>query len=232
MENKLKHIAIIMDGNGRWAKEKSKPRIYGHSEGAKIAKIIIEEIVKLEIEYLTLYAFSNENWQRPKQEIGFLFELFIKYIEAEFENIIANNIRFKLLGEIDKLPTKLQQLIKDLENKSASNTGLNLNLAVNYGGRQEILSAVKKLIDKNIPSSELTEADITQNLYNPDLPDADLIIRTGKMRRLSNFLSWQSIYSELYFIDKFWPDFTKSDLHEAINYYNKTNRNFGVVNAD
>lgn len=227
------HIAIIMDGNGRWARKRNLPRVMGHREGAKRAKEIVKNAGELGIKYLTLYTFSTENWKRSLDEVSFLMKLFIKMAKEQLNDLIANNVRVRIIGEQQKLPKDVLNVIRRIEEKTEFNTGLNLILAVNYGGREEIVQGVKKIIER-IKNNELEEKDIdsenfSQYLYIKDIPDPDLVIRTSGEIRISNFLLWQIAYSEFYFTDILWPDFDKGELLKALSVYNSRDRKFGNV---
>ncbi|MBF0359913.1 MAG: di-trans,poly-cis-decaprenylcistransferase [Oligoflexia bacterium] len=227
--SKIKHVAIIMDGNGRWAQERGRPRIWGHVRGASIVSDIVEVAdKKLNIEALTLYAFSTENWIRPFDEIRSLFFLLKKYISKEGKRIIQNNIRFKVIGSISKLPADTVELITNLENKTKDATGLKLNFAFDYGGRKEIVDAVNRFFIVN-PQRIITEEDISQNLFLQDTGDVDLLIRTGGDYRISNFLLWQSAYAELFFTQTRWPEFSDSEFIQIYNQVSERERRFGNV---
>lgn len=233
MSDKLKipiHIGIIMDGNGRWAKLRGLKRTKGHEEGAKVAENVIEWASDMGIRYLTLYSFSTENWKRPKEEVNFLFSLMVRYLESRLNKIIRENVRVRFTGKIDELPENVYNVCKRIEEKSKNNTKIDVILAVNYGGRREIVDAVNKLISQNV--NKITIEDISNNLYLPDVPDPELIIRTSGEIRLSNFLLWQSAYSELYFTKTLWPDFNKEELEKAIIDYTKRDRRFGSISSD
>jgi undecaprenyl diphosphate synthase len=214
-----------MDGNGRWAKKRLLPRIAGHKKGLDSIQVIIKLAINYNISTATLYAFSTENWNRPFEEINGLMSLFSDSIKSQKDKIIENNIRVRILGDISIFTKELQIEIKSLVKKSSINTGLKLNIALNYGARSEILMAVNKATKKR--GGALLEKDLTENLYTRDMPDVDLLIRTGGQRRLSNFLLWQVAYSELYFIDTLWPDFSEKDFVNALYFFQKTERKFG-----
>jgi undecaprenyl diphosphate synthase len=214
-----------MDGNGRWAKKRLLPRIAGHKKGLDSIQVIIKLAINYNISTATLYAFSTENWNRPSEEINGLMTLFSDSIKSQTDKIIKNNIRVRILGDIRIFTKELQIEIKSLVKKSSINTGLKLNIALNYGARSEILMAVNKATKKR--GGALLEKDLTENLYTRDMPDVDLLIRTGGQRRLSNFLLWQVAYSELYFIDTLWPDFSEKDFVNALYFFQKTERKFG-----
>ena len=222
------HIAIIMDGNGRWAQDKGMDRIFGHKEGAKSAKKVIEACSDLNINYLTLYAFSTENWNRPQFEIDSLMSLLSSMLKNEIKELERNNIVFKVVGRVEDLPRSVQNIISDVIDRTKHNTGLILSLALSYGGRQEIIDAVNKIIVSK--KSEIIDEEIVKNnLYCPEIPDPDLIIRTAGEYRLSNFLLWQSAYAELFVSKKNWPDFKKKDLMEALKNFENRDRTFGKL---
>ena len=224
----LDHIAIIMDGNGRWAQEKGMDRIFGHKEGAKSAKKVIEACSDLNINYLTLYAFSTENWNRPQFEVDSLMSLLSSMLKNEIKELERNNIVFNVVGRVEDLPKSVQNIISDVIDRTKHNTGLILSLALSYGGRQEIIDAVNKIIVSK--KSEIIDEEIVKNnLYCPEIPDPDLIIRTAGEYRLSNFLLWQSAYAELFVSQKNWPDFKKKDLMEALKDFENRDRTFGKL---
>lgn len=226
-----KHLAIIMDGNGRWAKQKGFLRAFGHENGTKSVKTIIEASAKLGIEYLTLYAFSTENWNRPKLEVETLMRVLINSLKKELTTLENNNIKLNAIGNLEKLPKSAQKELQDVMNKTKNNTRLTLTLALSYGSREEIVNAVRNISDKvknNIISLEsIDDSIINEHLYTQNLPDVDLLIRTSGEHRISNFLLWQIAYAELYFTDILWPDFKEQDLYEAIVSYQKRERRFG-----
>ena len=230
-DNLPKHLAIIMDGNGRWAKQKGLLRAFGHENGTKSVKTTVEACAKLGIENLTLYAFSTENWNRPKLEVDTLMNLLISSLKKEFETLQKNNIKLNCIGTIDLLPSKAKKELLEVIEKTKKNTRMTLTLALSYGSREEMLNAVKNICDKvknNIISIDsIDESIINQHLYTHNLPDVDLLIRTSGEHRISNFLLWQIAYAELYFTDVLWPDFKEEDLYEAIISYQKRERRFG-----
>ena len=226
-KNSINHLAIIMDGNGRWAKQKNQPRAFGHQNGAQTAKKIINECVKKEVPYLTLYTFSKENWLRPKKEIDTLMVLLSTMLKKETGNMLRNNIRFNVVGRIEDLPKKTRDWVLSTIEKTKNNTGLILSLALSYGGRQEIIDAFNSLIKTNVKI--INEEILKNHLYCPELPDPDMIIRTGGEYRLSNFLLWQSAYTEIYICNKNWPDFDENDLKKVFNEYENRNRTFGKL---
>jgi len=219
-----------MDGNGRWARKRLLPRIAGHKKGLDSIKVIIKSAITYNISNVTLYAFSTENWNRPSEEIDGLMILFSDSIDSQTDTLIRNNIRVQILGDISLFTKKLQTKIKTLIKKSSINTGLKLNIALNYGARAEILMAVNKATNKK--GGILLENDLTDNLYTKGMPDVDLLIRTGGQKRLSNFLLWQVAYSELYFIDTLWPDFSDKDFVSALYFFQNTVRKFGNLKGD
>ncbi|MFA6078679.1 MAG: isoprenyl transferase [Candidatus Omnitrophota bacterium] len=230
-KNIPQHIAIIMDGNGRWATEKGLPKIMGHNAGAGSVQKVVKAAAELGVKVLTLYTFSTENWKRPPEEVDALFRLMDGYLDREAENMSRNNMRFSVIGRIDGLPAFIRSKIKKVMGETASNTGLVLNLALNYGGRTEIIDAVRKIVEDVksgvLNADEVDEAAFSRYLYTRDLPDPDLLIRTSGEFRLSNFLLWQVSYSEIYIVDKYWPDFDGSDLKEAVREYGRRERRFG-----
>lgn len=226
------HVAIILDGNGRWAKSKGMPRNYGHIQGAKNVEIICEEAYKLGIKYLTVYAFSTENWNRPDDEVEALMKLLRNYLKTCLKTAEKNHMRVRVIGDKTRLDKDLQDAIAELEEKSKDNDGLNFTVALNYGSQDEMLRAMNK-IASDVKSGEI-EGSITKELFESYLdtkgmPDPDLLIRTSGEQRLSNFLLWQLAYSEFYFADVHWPDFSKEELIKAIEAYNRRNRRFGKV---
>ena len=226
-----KHVAVIMDGNGRWAKKRGLKREYGHREGRKSVRKIVECCVELGIKNLTLYAFSTENWNRPKLEIDFLMQLLFLSLRSELKTLNKNNIKFETIGNLSRLPKKISNYLDKVKEETKNNSKLTLTLALSYGSRNEIVSVVKELSDKvknNIISSKnIDESVINDHLYTRNLPDVDLLIRTSGEKRISNFLLWQIAYSELYFTKKLWPDFRKKDLYKAIISYQNRERRFG-----
>lgn len=231
--NVPKHVAIILDGNGRWAKKRNMPRNYGHIQGSKTVEQIIEDGYKMGIEYITVYAFSTENWKRSKDEVDALMKLLAKYLIDCIERSTKNNMKVRVIGDKSGLDDKLVNRINELEEATKHATGLKFTIAINYGGRDEIRRAVSKLaqdVEKgNLTSGAVTEDLIEQYLDTAGIPDPDLLIRTSGEERLSNFLPWQLAYTEFYFTDVLWPDFTKEDLLTAIRYYNGRERRFGGV---
>ena len=224
---KPQHIAIIMDGNGRWAKKRLMPRISGHRRGLESVKTVITQCQKLNIPFLTLFAFSTENWLRPTQEVDFLMSLFQDSIKKESSSLIKNNIRFKLIGDRKPFPKRLIDKIKDLENLTEKNTGLTLSIAINYGGRWDIVNAVNEYRKKNHFKKPFTQKNLIQNLSLNFAPDPDLLIRTGGEKRISNFLIWQFSYTELYFTETLWPDFNEKAFTSALIEFQKRERRYG-----
>ena len=231
-ENMPAHIAIIMDGNRRWAKKQGKSASYGHKEGAKTLENIVRYANKIGLQYITVYAFSTENWKRAEEEVKALMMLLQSYLDDYSKRADTENIKVKILGDISALSEGMQKSIKKCMERTKDNTGVTFNIALNYGGRDEILKAVKQIARKvkenKIEPEDITEEMISENLYTKDEPDPDLVIRTSGELRLSNFLPWQSVYSELLFIDKNWPDFKEEDLDNAIIEYQKRTRKFGA----
>ena len=226
-----KHLAIIMDGNGRWAKQQGLLRALGHESGTKSVKVIIEASAKLGIEFLTLYAFSTENWNRPKLEVETLMKVLINSLKKELTTLQKNNIKLNAIGNLEKLPKSAQKELLDVIDKTKNNTQMTLTLALSYGSREELVSAVRNICNKvknNIISIDtIDDSIINEHLYTQNLPDVDLLIRTSGEHRISNFLLWQIAYAELYFTDILWPDFKEQDLYEAIISYQKRERRFG-----
>ena len=223
--NPLNHIAIIMDGNGRWGLKKFNSRNKGHRAGLDVVEKIIKVSIKQNIKFLTLFAFSTENWKRPKNEINFLFKLLENFLETRLNKFHENNIKLKIIGEI-KFSKKLNNLILSSEKKTKNNSKLQINLALNYGSKQEIVKAIKKINSKKL---KITEKIVTESLYTKNIPDPDILIRTGNTKRLSNFLLWQISYTEIFFSNKLWPDFGEKDFVKFINKYRKIKRNFGDI---
>lgn len=219
-----KHIAIIMDGNGRWAKKRNKPRVFGHNEGMKRVVDVVENSLNIGIKYLSLYAFSTENWKRPQKEIDFLMQILIKYIDDQLNKLVTQGVKINILGDISVLPEKVIQKIECALDSTKDNDKLILNIAINYGSRQEILRAVNTAIKKG---EILTDDEFSNLLYTRNQPDIDLLIRPGGEKRLSNFLLYQMSYAELYFSDIYWPDFKLESLIDAIYWYQNRNRRFG-----
>ena len=223
--NSLNHVAIIMDGNGRWGLKKKKSRNFGHKEGLKTVEKIINISIKNKIKYLTLFVFSTENWKRPKKEINFLFNLLENFLLKKIKDLNQNKIRLKIIG-LKKFDKKLNNLLKESEKKTKLNNNLQINLALNYGSKIEIINAFKRLIKKN---QKINEKNLTLNLDTKNIPDPEILIRTGDTHRLSNFLLWQLSYTEIFFEKKLWPDFNENDYKRIISKYKKLKRNFGSI---
>lgn len=219
------HIAIIMDGNGRWATKRGKTRLFGHKAGVESLKRTIFACLDFKIKVLSIFAFSTENWKRPKEEVDGIFNLIEEFTEDSFKPFMDNGVKIRTMGDLSKLPDKLKNLLLDLTEKTKHNENLILNIGINYGGRAEIVRAVNKVIESGV--KECTEQDIINNLYTFDLPDPDLIIRASGENRISNFMLFQCAYSEFYFPKVHWPDFNKKQIQKAISAYQKRNRRFG-----
>ena len=224
--NPIKHVAIIMDGNGRWGVKNKGSRNAGHRSGLKTVELIIEETIQQKIKYLTLYTFSTENWKRPKAEISFLFTLLEDFLIKKIDHLIKNKIRLKIIGNRKKLSSRLKKLLRNSEKQTFKNNKLQINLALNYGSKEEIINSVKIL---NKSKQQITEKKIEKNLYTGGLPNPDLLIRTGNTQRLSNFLLWQLAYTEIFFEKKLWPDFKKNDYKKILNNFKLLKRNFGAI---
>ncbi|MDA7697608.1 polyprenyl diphosphate synthase [Candidatus Pelagibacter sp.] len=224
--NPIKHVAIIMDGNGRWGIKHKQSRNAGHRAGLNTVDLIINQCIHHKIGVLTLYTFSSENWKRPKNEITFLFKLLENFLSKKINEIIKKDIRLKFVGELSKLPIKLQKLIKLSEKKTINKKSLQINIALNYGSKIELINTIKKIKRKKI---KLSEKNIDNNLYTKKLPDPDILIRTGDTHRLSNFLLWQLSYTEIFFEKKLWPDFTGKDFNKIINKFKNVKRNYGSI---
>lgn len=225
------HVAITMDGNGRWAQQRNLPRTAGHNEGLTAAKNIVKAASDIGIKHLTLYVFSTENWKRTQEEVGFLMNLIHIYINNELEFYKKNQIRIKHIGDMQKLPEGIQKDIKKAIEQTDSYTGMTLHLAINYGGRDEIIRGIKKIIDDGITSDKIDEKVVSDYLDMPESPDVDLLIRTGGEKRLSNYLLWHIPYAEQIYIDTLWPDYTKEEFYNNIEEYQKRNRRFGAEKA-
>lgn len=223
----LKHIAIIMDGNRRWAKEKHLPSAMGHQKGVDSLRSTMRLFDRFGIKYLTVYAFSTENWNRKKEEVEFLMGLLAKTLLNELDEMHKENVRIRFLGDLTKLSKNLVDIVKNAENKTKDNTGVNLNIAFNYGSRDEITNALKAIIQEGLKSEDITEDTISNHLYTKDIPDPDLLIRTGGEKRISNYLLWQLAYSEIYVTDAYWPEFDENELSKAIVEFEHRNRRFG-----
>jgi len=228
------HIAIIMDGNGRWAKERGMPRLYGHKKGVEVVRKITEAASKIGIKNLTLFTFSSENWNRPEKEVKSLMKLLLSSLKNEITNLEKNNIRLTAIGNIDALGPDVKTMLQDSIEKTKKNSGLNLNLALNYGSRMEIINAIKNMFEdlnsKEIDFDSISEKLFSKYLFTKNIKDPDLLIRTGKEHRISNFLLWQIAYTEIYFSKKYWPDFDKDQFYHAIFDFQKRDRRFGAIN--
>ncbi len=224
--NKVNHIAIIMDGNGRWGRKKRKNRNFGHQNGVKIIEKIVKASIKIKVPTLTFYTFSSENWKRPKKEITFLFKLINYYFYKEIDNLIKNNIKINIIGNMRNLPKNVRLTLINSMKKTKKCNKILVNLAINYGSKNEIIDAVRQVQKKKLP---IGINSLQNNLYTKDTKDPDILIRTGGKKRLSNFLLWQMAYTEIYFIDKLWPDFKVTDYIKIINSFKKVKRNFGKI---
>ena len=220
------HVAIIMDGNGRWALQKGKSRNYGHQCGLKTIEKIVDYSIKKKISYLTLFTFSSENWKRPKKEVNFLFKLLENYFKKNLLKVIRNGIKVKIIGNKPRLASNLRKIIKLAENKTRKNKKISVQLALNYGSKQEIINSMK-IVNKK--KQKITIKNFEKNLYTSVFPDPDILIRTGGQRRLSNFLLWQIAYAEIFFVKKMWPDFNNNDFQKILNKFKKIKRNFGNI---
>ena len=221
--NKLNHVAFIMDGNGRWGEKKGRGRNFGHLKGVETVKKIVATSIKNNIPYVTFYVFSSENWNRPKKEISYLFKLIKNYFEKEIKKITSKGIKLKIFGEINGLPNDLKKILKKSETLTKKNNKIIVNLAINYGSKNEILNAVKKLKKK------ISKRQLEHNLYTKNIPNPDILIRTGGYQRLSNFMLWQLAYAELFFLKKLWPDFNSNDLEKILKRYKIIKRNYGSI---
>ena len=226
MQHNLTHLAIIMDGNARWAAKNGKTKSEGHNIGAENAKKVLQHVLDLNIKYLTLYAFSSENWQRPVKEVSMLINLLNQYIKGETKLLQKHQIKLQVIGDLSKLPSSIVKKIEKTMDATKNNTNMTVNIAFSYGAREEIANACQKAIDSGV--KKITENNFKDFLYDPEMPDVDILIRTSGVHRISNFLLWQISYAEIYFLDKFWPDFNKEDLNEIIENYSKRKRNFGT----
>ena len=225
--NELNHIAIIMDGNGRWGLKKKGSRNYGHLQGLKTVQAVIRLSIKQKIPFLTLYTFSTENWSRPESEINFLFDVIRKSLKKKLKNIIKQGIKINIIGRKEGLPKDIIQTIKIIEKKTFHNKVITLNLALNYGSKEEIINACKSF--SKTKEKEINVNSFEKKLYTKDMPDPEILIRTGGTKRLSNFLLWQLAYTEIFFVDKLWPDFNKNDFNKIISKFHNIKRNFGEI---
>jgi len=224
--NKVNHIAIIMDGNGRWGKKKKKTRNFGHLKGVKVIEKLVKYSMRIKVPILTFYTFSTENWKRPKKEIKFLFKLIDYYFQKEINNLVKNNIKINIIGNIKSLPVKIRSRLYESMRRTKKCKKILVNLAINYGSKNEIIESVKKISRKE---KIFSLKNFEKYLYTANMPNPDILIRTGGKKRLSNFLLWQLAYSELYFINKLWPDFTIGDFNKIISHFKKVKRNFGNI---
>ena len=225
--NELNHVAIIMDGNGRWGLKKKRSRNYGHLQGIKIVETVIKICIKKKIPFLTLYTFSTENWKRPENEINFLFNLIRKSLKKKLKQIIKQGIKINIIGRKQGLPNDIKKTINIIQKKTINNKTITLNLALNYGAKDEILNALKMLVNQS--KKKINQKNLEKNLYTYGIPDPEILIRTGGTKRLSNFMLWQIAYTEIFFIDKLWPDFNERDFNDIIYNFNKIKRNFGKI---
>ena len=224
--NHVKHVAVIMDGNGRWGIKHKNSRNAGHRAGLNSVESIINESINFNIKYLTLFTFSTENWKRPKSEISFLFNLLENFLINKMNNLIKKNIKLKFIGEINKLPAKLKKLIKNAEVKTSKNNCLQINIALNYGSKNELINSIKMIHKKKI---NVNEKNINKNLFTKNIIDPDILIRTGNTKRLSNFMLWQLAYTDIFFEKKLWPDFKANDFKRILNKFKSIKRNFGAI---
>lgn len=223
----LNHIAIIMDGNRRWADSKKLPSAMGHKAGVDSLKTIIKACDEFGVKYLTVYAFSTENWNRKKEEVSFLMDLLAQTMKSQLDEMHQNKVKIKFIGDVGQLPENLQKIIEDAQLKTQNNDGVNLQIAFNYGSRSEIVNTVKKIVEGKIPAEKISEELISENLYTSKIPDPDLLIRTGDEKRISNFLLWQIAYSEIVVVKDFWPEFNKQSLINCVLEFQKRKRRFG-----
>ena len=224
--NPVRHIAIIMDGNGRWGLRRGKSRNYGHQQGLKTIEKIVNYSIEKKISFLTLFTFSSENWKRPKNEVNFLFKLLENYFKKNLSEVISKGIRVKIIGDKLKLNSNLRKIINLVEIRTKKNNNISVQIALNYGAKQEIINSLRAI---NRKKERITEKNLEKNLYTRSIPDPDILIRTGGQKRLSNFLLWQLAYTEIFFINKMWPDFSEKDLLGVINKFQKIKRNFGKI---
>ncbi len=224
--NPVNHVAIIMDGNGRWALKRGRSRNYGHQQGLKSIEKIVNYSIKKNISYLTLFTFSSDNWKRPKNEVNFLFKLLENYFKKNLRKVVNNGIKVKIIGDKSKLAKNLRNIIKLAEIRTKKNNKISVQLALNYGSKDEIINSIKIL---NKKKQTVNKKNFEQNLYTADYPNPDILIRTGGQKRLSNFLLWQLAYAEIFFIDKMWPEFNTNDFNKIINKFKKIKRNFGKI---
>jgi len=224
--NKPKHVAIIMDGNGRWGLKKKNSRNFGHKQGIQTVEIILKKAIEQKIPYLTLFSLSTENWKRPRQEIKFLLNLIREYFNKHLDKVIKQGVKIRIVGQTKKFPQDVKKILNKVQNKTKKNIKINLILALNYGSRDEILYAIKNMLKKKV---RINQSNFENQLYTLNIPDPDILIRTGGKKRLSNFLLWQMAYTELFFVEKLWPDFNGNDLMKILNKFKGIKRNFGNV---
>ena len=224
--NRVNHVAIIMDGNGRWGKKRGKSRKYGHANGVKVIEKIVKISINQKIPILTFYTFSTENWKRPKSEISFLFKLIENYFEKEIKNLIKNGVKINIIGNMNRLPKRIKQKLISTIKKTKYSKKITVNLALNYGSKDEIINAIRKMKFKKL---SISMKNFEKNLYTSNLPNPDILIRTGGKKRLSNFLLWQLAYTEIFFVNKLWPDFKENDFNRIIAKFDKIKRNFGKI---
>jgi len=224
--NPIKHVAIIMDGNGRWGIKHKGSRNLGHRAGLNTVEAVIEECIKEDVKYLTLYTFSKENWKRPKKEVNFLFDLLENFLNKKIDYLIKKKIKLKFIGELNKLPQTLKKLLKNSEKKTSQNSIIQVNVALNYGSKSELINSVRLISKKNI---KINEENINKNLFTNNQPNPDILIRTGNTQRLSNFMLWQIAYTEIFFEKKLWPDFKKKDLKKILTKFKYIKRNYGSI---
>jgi len=224
--NPVNHVAIIMDGNGRWGIKHKNSRNAGHRAGLYTVESVIDECLKINIKYLTLYTFSTENWKRPKKEINYLFNLLENFLTNKIDNLLKKNIKLKFIGEINKLPIRLRKILKNSELKTSKNSSLQVNVALNYGSKSELINSIKNIRKKKI---KINEKNIDNNLFTKNIIDPDILIRTGNTQRLSNFMLWQLAYTEIFFEKKLWPDFKSNDFKKILNKFKSIKRNFGSI---
>jgi undecaprenyl diphosphate synthase len=229
MENRIDHLAIIMDGNGRWAKGRGMPRLGGHEAGTRAARKIVEATKERGISYLTLYAFSSENWRRPKEEVEGLFRILERFIDREIDRLMEGGVHLNVIGDLSKFPEVLREKIRITVEKSAANNGIHLNIALNYGGRDEILRGIRRFLGSGTSLTSLSEESFSKYLDTSHMPDPDLLVRTGGECRISNFLLWQLAYAEIYFTDILWPDFDEKALDNAIAWFGTRQRRYGMT---
>ena len=226
--NSPNHVAIIMDGNGRWGLKKKNSRNYGHKKGLETVETVINASIEEKVKFLTLFVFSTENWKRPKNEIKYLFQLLEYYLNSKITDLQKRKIKIKIFGNLNKFPKSLKSKLFYVEKVTKRNSVIQINMALNYGSRQELIDSINKIKKKKLP---INEKNINNNLYTRNIPDPEILIRTGNTNRISNFLIWQSIYSEIFFVKKMWPEFTKFDFKKIIRKYKRINRNFGGIHV-